>query len=102
MLEKDYTRRGVAEFIGTFALVFIGAGSLIYSDVVVSAFAHGLVIAVMVSSFAAISGGHFNPAITVAYLVTRRIAALARTLLPGHPGRGGDTGCAAPEMGLAP
>jgi aquaporin Z len=74
VLEGDYARRGIAEFIGAFALVFVGAGSLIYGDVVGTALAYGLVIAVMVSSFARISGGHFNPAVTFAFLITRRIA----------------------------
>ena len=75
MLERDYLRRGVAEFIGTFALVFVGAGSAIYSgNVELSAFANGLVIAVFVSAFGFISGGHFNPAVTLGFLVTRRIA----------------------------
>jgi MIP family channel proteins len=74
VLAGDYVRRGVAEFIGVFALVFIGVGSLIYGDLVGIAFAHGLVIAVMVSSFAMISGGHFNPAVTLGFVVTRRIA----------------------------
>ncbi len=75
VLAGDYLKRGVAEFIGTFALIFIGAGSLIYGDLVGAAFAHGLVIAVMVSSVGMISGGHFNPAVTFAFLVTRRIEA---------------------------
>ncbi|HZO97539.1 MAG TPA: aquaporin [Gaiellaceae bacterium] len=70
----DYLRRGVAEFVGTFALVFVGAGSVIYGDVVGVALAHGLVIAVMVSAVGLISGGHFNPAITLGFLATRRIA----------------------------
>jgi aquaporin Z len=74
MLAGDYLRRGVAEFIGTFALVFVGAGSLIYSNIVGAALAHGLVIAVMVTAVGMISGGHFNPAVTLAFLVTRRIA----------------------------
>ena len=67
-------RRGVAEFIGTFALIFVGAGSALYGNIVGSAFANGLVIAIMVSAFAGISGGHFNPAVTLGFLVTRRIA----------------------------
>ncbi len=74
MLEGDYLRRGVAEFIGTFALIFVGAGSLIYGDLVAAAFAHGLVIAIMVSAVGMISGGHFNPAVTFGFLVTRRIS----------------------------
>ena len=75
MLAGDFLKRGVAEFVGTFALIFIGCGSLIYGDLVGAAFAHGLVIAVMVSSVGMISGGHFNPAVTFAFLITRRIEA---------------------------
>ena len=74
VLERDYVRRGVAEFVGTFALIFVGAGSGIYGNLVGSAFAHGFVIAVMVSAVGFISGGHFNPAVTLGFLVTRRIA----------------------------
>jgi glycerol uptake facilitator-like aquaporin len=70
----DYARRGVAEFIGTFALIFIGATASIYNDQTVAAFGNGLVIAVMVSAFAGISGGHFNPAVTMGFFVTRRIS----------------------------
>jgi MIP family channel proteins len=72
----EYSRRGVAEFIGTFALVFIGATAGLYNDLVATALASGFVIAVFVSAFAGISGGHFNPAVTLGYLVTRRIPAL--------------------------
>lgn len=71
----DYLRRATAEFIGTFALVFIAAGSLIYGDVTGAALAYGLVVAVMVSAVGHISGGHFNPAVTLGFLVTRRITA---------------------------
>ena len=75
MLERDYLRRGVAEFIGTFALLFIAAGGAAYARSPADlAFANGLVIAVMVSAFGFISGGHFNPAVTLGFLVTRRIA----------------------------
>jgi MIP family channel proteins len=74
MMAGDYVRRSVAEFVGTFALIFVGAGSVIYGDVVGVALAHGLVIAVMVSAVGLISGGFFNPAITIAFMLTRRIA----------------------------
>src|SRR3954452_15175894 len=70
----DYARRATAEFVGTFALIFVGAGSLIYGDLTNAALAHGLVIAVMVSAVGHISGGHFNPAVTLGFVVTRRIA----------------------------
>ena len=78
MLERDYLRRGVAEFVGTFALIFVGAGCVAYATLAdaTCAFANGLVIAVMVSAVGLISGGHFNPAVTLGFLVTRRIAPL--------------------------
>jgi MIP family channel proteins len=75
VLERDYLRRGAAEFVGTFALIFVGAGSIAFARTLTDiALAHGLVIAVFVSAFGFISGGHFNPAITLGFLVTKRIA----------------------------
>ena len=64
-----------AEFVGTFALVFLGAGSIIVSggDIVAVALAHGLAIAVLVSALGHISGGLFNPALTLGLWVTRRL-----------------------------
>jgi MIP family channel proteins len=56
-----------AEFIGTFALIFIGAGAgtvLGAGQLPGIAFAHGLTIMVMVAAFGDISGGHINPAVT--------------------------------------
>jgi aquaporin TIP len=71
----DYIRRAVAEFVGTFALIFVGAGSVVFARTTTDiALAHGLVIAVMVSAVGLISGGFFNPAITIAFIITRRIA----------------------------
>jgi len=73
-MRGGYVQRAAAEFIGTFALVFVGAGSIAYARTLTDiGLAHGLVIAVMVSAVAHISGGHFNPAITFGFLVTRRI-----------------------------
>lgn len=77
-------KAAVAEFVGTFALIFFGAGSVILSlngqlDLVGVALAHGLVIAVMVSQMGHLSGGVFNPAIQIALWVTGTMSG-ARTL----------------------
>jgi aquaporin Z len=76
-VEYDALRRAAAEFVGTFALIFIGMGSIVFAGqtgLVGVALAHGLVIAIMASAVGHISGGHFNPAVTFGFLVTRRIA----------------------------
>jgi MIP family channel proteins len=74
-----------AEFLGTFALTFFGAGSICVDRFLQSsggvgilgiALAHGLTIAIMVSALGHISGGHFNPAVTVGVWVTKRINTL--------------------------
>jgi aquaporin TIP len=76
----DVFRRAAAEFVGTFALIFVGAGAVLVAapsagagnlDV---ALAHGLVIGVMASAVGHISGGHFNPAVTLGFLVTGRLS----------------------------
>jgi MIP family channel proteins len=70
----DSQRKLVAEFAGTFALIFFGCGSaLLGGDVLVQALANGLAIALMVTAVGHISGGHFNPAVTLGILVTGRI-----------------------------
>ena len=74
-MEFDPIRRSAAEFIGTFTLIFAGVGVIANgADLVGVALAHGLAIAVMVSAMGHISGGHFNPAITFGFLLTRRMA----------------------------
>ena len=74
-MDYDPLRRGFAEFVGTFTLIFIGGGAGIASghDIVAVALANGLAIGIMVSNLGHISGGHFNPAITLGFVATRRI-----------------------------
>ncbi|MDP6604664.1 MAG: aquaporin [Dehalococcoidia bacterium] len=74
-LENLDWRKLVAEAVGSFALIFIGAGSVIMSggNIVAVALAHGLAIGTMVSAMGYISGGLFNPALTLGLWVTRRL-----------------------------
>jgi MIP family channel proteins len=77
--------RVLAEFIGTFAVVFIGAGAICADSVLHAgpavdllgiAVAQGLVYAVMISAMGPVSGGHLNPAISIGFWVTRRLTTL--------------------------
>ena len=70
----------VGEFLGTFALVFIGAGAVVVDaskngalGLPGVAFAHAAVLSVMVSATMNISGGHLNPAVTFAIWMSNRI-----------------------------
>ncbi len=74
-----------AEFIGAFALVFFGEGAVCvdwypHASNALGLFgiatAHGLAIAIMVCALGHISGGHFNPAITIGFWVTKRLNTL--------------------------
>jgi len=100
-----------AEFIGTFGLVFIGAGSIVVNEasgalgLLGVALAHAIVLSVMVTALMRISGAHFNPAVTFGlwlankieakdaglYVLTQLVAAvvaalLVKTLFPSAAG----------------
>ena len=83
----DTWRSAAAEFIATFLFVFIGAGAVVSlgifssegggalgGNLVAIAMAHGLAIAILVSATANISGGHINPAVSIAATITRKIS----------------------------
>src|SRR5256885_6580402 len=87
---KSYVKPVIAELIGTFAFVFIGAGSIIANvlthgalGLLGIALAHGLALAVLITIFAATSGGHINPPATLGFLVPRRIPPLLGLLCTG-------------------
>jgi aquaporin Z len=72
----------IAEFFGTFTLIFVGVGAIAADSATNGALgltgialAHGLAIAVMVSATAATSGGHLNPAVTCGALLAGKIPA---------------------------
>ena len=75
-------RKLTAEALGAFTLIFVGPGSVMLAagnsnvTLVGVALAHGLAIGLMASALGAISGAHFNPAVTIAMWVTRRIETL--------------------------
>lgn len=76
-VNNQIIRHAYSEFLGTFALVFVGSGAIMTAamgngTVMDVAVAHGLVLAVFVSAFMRIAA-HFNPAVTIGFLFTRRI-----------------------------
>ena len=77
LVDAAFLRSLVAEAIGTFALVFAGAGAIMV-DAKTHALGHvgvaisfGLVIMVMIYAVGHISGAHFNPAVSFAFALTR-------------------------------
>ncbi|WP_436651731.1 MIP/aquaporin family protein [Latilactobacillus sakei] len=70
-------RRYAAEFIGTFMLVFLGTGAVVIAkaDTLTIGLAFGLTVTVMAYAFSGVSGGHFNPAVSIAMMINKRLEA---------------------------
>jgi aquaporin NIP len=69
----------VAEFLGTFALVFAGTGAIVINNVSSGTITHagialtfGLVVLAMIYTFGDVSGAHLNPAVTTAFAISNR------------------------------
>ena len=80
-------RAGATEFIATGLFVFLGAGAVVVTGqltdgvlsparLVAIALAHGLAIMLLVAATANVSGGHINPAVTLAAIITRNLSVL--------------------------
>jgi aquaporin Z len=65
----------LAEVFGTFILVFVGAGAVIGFGASAAPFAFGIGLIAGLYAFAEVSGGHFNPIISLALFLDRRIGA---------------------------
>lgn len=74
-------KRSAAELIGTFGMVFAGTGAIMIDELSGGKVTHlgigitfGLIVAAMIFTFGSISGAHINPAVTLAFALTRRIS----------------------------
>jgi aquaporin Z len=81
-MSNRITPKLLAEFIGTFALIFIGAGAgAVVGDgvglpgLIAIAFAHGLTVMAFAFAYGSVSGGHFNPSVTVGVLAAGAMSA---------------------------
>jgi aquaporin NIP len=74
-------KKGIAELIGTFALVFCGTGAIVMDQASGGAVTHvgvaitfGLIVLAMIYALGDISGAHLNPAVTIAFTIANRLS----------------------------
>jgi aquaporin Z len=79
-MEQQHLQRYLAEFFGTFVLVFMGTTSIVgalrftVNPLLVAPFAFGLALLAGLYAFAEVSGGHFNPAVSLGLFLDKRIS----------------------------
>ena len=73
---NNLCKKAIAEFIGTFVLVFVACGvaALTGGDIVATSLAFGLTIVAMAYSVGRVSGCHINPAVSLGCLLTKRMS----------------------------
>jgi glycerol uptake facilitator-like aquaporin len=77
MFTTSLPRRALAEAVGTYALVTAGCGAIVVNSLTGSlthmgvALTFGLIVTVMIAATGHVSGAHFNPAVTIAFAMTR-------------------------------
>ncbi len=74
-----FVLKALAEMGGTFALIFVGGGSIILSErhilpPICIPIAWGVMVTLMILAVGHISGAHFNPAVTLAFAAVKRIS----------------------------
>ena len=75
ILSKNY----IAEILGTFTLVFCGTAAMAVNEITQGAVTHvgigitwGFIVIAMIYAFGEISGAHFNPAVTIAFAISKK------------------------------
>lgn len=85
LLSEDDIKAAIAELVGTFLFVFVGAGCIVTANfmhastpltVLIAAVGNGFGLALAITTVGHVSGGHLNPSVTIALWVSQRIASL--------------------------